>query len=138
MLFISFKEGIPKDHSVGKEHLNSAAGKVSSISLAQCNEAWSIGNRTFGLTLVQTHVLSVIQQLTGSNAFISPTYIDTANLTNTYINFKNAGSGGDWCCLSQIGGNEKIKLELDFHDDIVDGRLCIRSFNDYTTPDTIK
>jgi hypothetical protein len=32
MYFISFKEGFPKDHLVGKEHLKSAAGKVSSIS----------------------------------------------------------------------------------------------------------
>ena len=67
MSFISFKEGSPntspKDHSVGKEHLKSAAGKVSSISVAQCNEAWNIGNRTFGLTLVHQHVLSAIQQL---------------------------------------------------------------------------
>jgi hypothetical protein len=63
MSFISFKEGNPKDHSVGKEHLKSAAGKVSSISVAPCNEVWNIGNRTFGLTLVQPHVLSAIQQL---------------------------------------------------------------------------
>jgi len=63
MSFISFKEGSPKDHSVGKEHLKSAAGKVSSISVAPCNEVWNIGNRTFGLTLVQPHVLSAIQQL---------------------------------------------------------------------------
>jgi hypothetical protein len=76
--------------------------------------------------------------LTGSNAFISPTYIDTANLTNTYINFKNAGSGNDWCNLRQIGGNESIKLAFDFHDDINDARFCIRSSNDYTYPDTIK
>jgi hypothetical protein len=29
MSFISFKEGGPKDHLVGKERLKSAAGKVS-------------------------------------------------------------------------------------------------------------
>ena len=63
MSFISFKEGIPKDHLIGKERLKSAASKVSSISVAQCNEVWNIGNRTFGLTLVQPHVLSTIQQL---------------------------------------------------------------------------
>ena len=63
MSFISFKEGSPKDHSVGKEHLKSAAGKVSSISVAPCNEVWNIGNRTFGLTLVQLHMLFAIQQL---------------------------------------------------------------------------
>ncbi len=64
MSFISFKleEGFPKDHFVGKERLKSAACKVSSISVAPCNEVWSIGNRTFGLTLVQLHVLSAIQQ----------------------------------------------------------------------------
>ncbi len=62
MSFISFKEGFPKDYLVGKERLKSAAGKVSSISIAPCNEVWNIGNRTFGLTLVQLHVLSAIQQ----------------------------------------------------------------------------
>ncbi len=63
MLFISFKEGFPKDHLVGKECLKSAASKVSSKSVAPCNEVWNVGNRTFGLTLVQLHVLSAIQQL---------------------------------------------------------------------------
>jgi hypothetical protein len=30
-----------------------------------------------------------------------------------------------------------MKLALDFHDDINDARFCIRSFNDYTIPDTV-
>jgi hypothetical protein len=63
MLFKSFKEGFLKDHLIGKERLKSAADKVSSISVAPCNEVWNIGNRTFGLTLLQLHVLSSIQQL---------------------------------------------------------------------------
>ncbi len=64
MLFICFNEGSPKDHLVGKERLKSAASKVSSKSVAPCsNEVWNIGNRTFGLTLIQLHVLSAIQQL---------------------------------------------------------------------------
>jgi hypothetical protein len=62
--FIGFKEGIPKDFSDGKEHLKSATCKVSSISVAQCNKVWNIGNRTFGLTLVQPHVL--FQQFSNS------------------------------------------------------------------------
>ncbi len=65
MSFISFKIGFPKDNLVGKERLKSAASKVSSKSVAPCNEVWYIGNRTFGLTLVQLHVLSAIQQLIG-------------------------------------------------------------------------
>ncbi len=63
MSFISFKEWFPKEQLVGKERLKSAASKVSSISVAPCNEVWNIGNRIFGLTLVQPQVLSAIQQL---------------------------------------------------------------------------
>ncbi len=48
------KEGFPKDHLQLEE---------SSKFSAPCNEVWNIGNRTFGLTLVQLHVLSAIQQL---------------------------------------------------------------------------
>ncbi len=40
-----------------------AASKVSSKSAAPCNEVWNNRNRTFGLTPVQLHVLSTIQQL---------------------------------------------------------------------------
>jgi hypothetical protein len=41
------------------------------------------------------------------------------------MNFKNAGSVSDWCYLRQTGGNNAIKLALDFHDDINNARFCI-------------
>jgi hypothetical protein len=31
--------------------------------------------------------------------------VDAANLTNTYLNFKYAGTNSDWCYLRQIGGD---------------------------------
>jgi hypothetical protein len=74
--------------------------------------------------------------LTGSTAFINTISPDAANLTNTYINFKGAGAGTDWCYLRQIGTNEAIKLALDFHDDI-DARFCIRYNTSTAQPDTV-
>ena len=74
--------------------------------------------------------------LTGSNAFFSTTSIDAGNIANTYINFKGAGAGSDWCYLRQIGGNNAYKLAFDFHDD-VDARFCLRSINSVINPDTI-
>ncbi len=64
MSFISFKEGFPKDHvQLARNVLNQLPVKFPANSVAQCNEVWNIGDRTFGLTLVQLHVLSAIQQL---------------------------------------------------------------------------
>ncbi len=64
MSFISFKEGFPKDHvQLALKILNQLPVKFLANSVAPCNEVWNIGNRTFGLTLVQLHVLSAIQQL---------------------------------------------------------------------------
>ena len=71
--------------------------------------------------------------ITGSTAFWQPNgsaidvAVDDGNLTNTYINFKGAGAGTDWCYLRQIGQPELYKLALDFHDDNNDARFCIRS-----------
>ncbi len=72
--------------------------------------------------------------ITGANAFFTPggiitgdNGVDSNNLTNTYINFKNAGATGDWCYIRQIGTSEAYKLALDFHDDNNDARFCIRN-----------
>ena len=73
--------------------------------------------------------------ITGSTAFFNTTGVDSSNLTNTYINFKGAGAGNDWCYLRQIGGNESIKLAFDFLDDI-DARFCLRRITSTATPDT--
>ena len=67
--------------------------------------------------------------ITGANAFFNTGGVESGNITNTFINFKNAGATGDWCYLRQIGGNEAYKLAFDFHDDNNDARFCIRSIN---------
>jgi len=68
--------------------------------------------------------------ISGSTTTYNPSSIaENASLTNTYIAFKGStvGAGNDWAYLRQIGGNESIKLSLDFHDDANDARFCIRS-----------
>jgi hypothetical protein len=54
--------------------------------------------------------------------------VEDANKTNTYIRFDEAGTGTDWAYLRQIGGNNAIKLALDFHDDN-EARFEIRKVN---------
>ena len=75
--------------------------------------------------------------ITGSNAFTNTTGVDAGNLTNTYINFKECGTGNDWCYLRQIGGNNEYKMALDFHDDGTEARFCIRSIQSTANPDNI-
>ena len=75
--------------------------------------------------------------INGSNAFFSTASVDAGNLTNTYINFKNAGSNSDWCYLRQIGGDNSYKLALDFHDDDADARFCIRKIQSTVATDII-
>jgi hypothetical protein len=70
-------------------------------------------------------VLLLLVQL----VFFSNTTVDAANLKNTYINFKYAGTNNDWCYLLQIGGDSAYKLAFDFHDDEADARFCILKFN---------
>ena len=74
--------------------------------------------------------------ITGSNAFSNDGNVDASNKTNTYINFKDAGSANDWCYLWQIGGPNTYKLALDFHDGN-DTRFCIRKVQSTNNPDTI-
>ena len=64
--------------------------------------------------------------ITGCNAFYNTTNIDAANISNTYLNLKYAGSGSDWCYIRQIGNTDAYKLAFDFYDDNNDGRFCIR------------
>jgi hypothetical protein len=76
--------------------------------------------------------------LNGSNAFYFAADVnDTANKTNTYINFKDAVASSDWCCIRQIGTSNNYKLAFDSHDD-VDARFCIRSLTSTDNPDTVK
>jgi hypothetical protein len=67
--------------------------------------------------------------LTGSDAFFNTAgvTVTATNLTNTYINFKFAGTNNDWCYLRQIGGDNTYKLTFDFHDDNNDARFSIRN-----------
>ena len=75
----------------------------------------------------------------GSNAFYLPsTNVDAGNSTNTYINFKQAGTNNDWCYLRQIGGDNVIKLVFDFLDDSNDARFGIRSVVPNAGSDSIK
>ena len=77
--------------------------------------------------------------ITGSDAFINNTNIDTENKTNTYITFKAANSISDWCYLRQIGTVDTYKLALDFYDNINDSRFGIRYIiPNAGTTDTIK
>ena len=85
------------------------------------------GNMDFGGTIA----------ITGANANFNTSGVDAGNLTNTYISFKGAGAGNDWCYLRQIGASENIKLALDFLDDNNDARFCIRSNQSTANPDTI-
>jgi hypothetical protein len=75
--------------------------------------------------------------INGSNAFYIPFgTIDAANLTNTYLNLKVAGTNDDWCYLRQIGTVDNYKLTFDFHDS-KDARFCLRSVESVINPDTI-
>ena len=85
------------------------------------------GNVDFGGTIA----------ITGGNATYDGGNVDATNKINTYISFKGAGAGSDWCYLRQIGGNESIKLALDFCDDANDARFCIRNNKSVDNPDTI-
>ena len=75
--------------------------------------------------------------LVGANAFYNTTNVTLANTYNTFLSFRGSGIGNDWAYLRNIGGDESIKLALDFHDD-VDARFCIRSVESTVNPtDTI-
>ncbi len=76
--------------------------------------------------------------INGSTAFFKDLIVNAGNKTNTYINFKFAGTDNDWCYLRQIGGVNAYKLAFDFHDDDNDARFCIkRIFSSGQDPDLI-
>jgi hypothetical protein len=64
--------------------------------------------------------------LVGADAFYNPGSVTATNRTNTFLSFRGTGIGNDWAYLRNIGGDETIKLALDFHDDNDDARFCIR------------
>jgi microcystin-dependent protein len=45
------------------------------------------------------------------------TFVDSANKTNTYAVFAEAGSGSDWAFLRNIGTLDNYHMALDLHDD---------------------
>ena len=54
------------------------------------------------------------------------TAVNSGNRDNTYIRFALAGTSNDWAYLRQIGGNNQMKMALDFHDDSNDCKFLIR------------
>ena len=95
------------------------------------------GSTTARLTILQNGTINTAGNIdcgggiaiSGSTTPYNPSSIaENASLINTYIAFKGStvGAGNDWAYLRQIGGNESIKLALDFHDDANDARFCIR------------
>ena len=69
--------------------------------------------------------------------FFGNSGVDAVNLTNTYVNFKFAGTNNDWCYIRQIGGDNAFKLAFDFHDDDADARFCIRKIQSTLNPDSV-
>ncbi len=75
--------------------------------------------------------------ITGSNAFYSAGAIDTANITNTYLNLKDTAANSDCCYIRPMGGVNAYKLAFDFHDNESDARFCIRKIQSTANPDSI-
>jgi len=100
-----------------------------------------INSNSIDLNYIKKYVNNSIDvntiAITGGNATYDLGNVDATNKTNTYISFKAAGSGSDWCYIRQIGGNEAYKLALDFCDDGTDARFCIRNNKSTDNPDTI-
>ncbi len=95
---------------------SAAAGYSNNLVITNSGNATIRGNIDCGGGLA----------ITGSTAFFGDAAVNTGNKTNTYINFKFAGSDNDWCYLRQIGSPNAYKLAFDFHDDDNDARFCIR------------
>src|SRR6056300_581428 len=91
------------------------AATESAVKAAYDRSSWGTG--TF----------SDVLKLGGGSA-TGDANVEDANRTNTYIRFGEAGTGTDWAYLRQIGGNNAIKLALDFHDDN-EARFEIRKVN---------
>ena len=64
--------------------------------------------------------------------------VDSANETNTYIRFGEAGATSDFAYLRQIGPSDSINLSFDFHDNINDGQFLLRNVRSSDNPDTTR
>lgn len=86
-----------------------------------------------GNARVQGHI-----HLDASDANLNSTDVEATNRTQTYVSFGEAGSTNDFAYLRQIGGNDAIKLALDFHNNANDAGFVIRDVNSSgATGDTI-
>jgi hypothetical protein len=81
--------------------------------------------------------ISGVLNLLGGTVQTADPNVDAANKTNTYIRFGPAGAGSDWAYLRQIGGDNRIHIALDFHDDFDDGNFSIRRVQSTANPDAI-
>ena len=68
---------------------------------------------------------------------VSNAQVDSSNLNQTYISFKQNGSNNDWAYLRQIGTQNKYLIALDIHDDGNEPGFCIRSIISASNPDTV-
>jgi len=68
---------------------------------------------------------------------VSNAQVDSSNLTQTYISFKQNGSSNDWAYLRQIGTSNEYLIALDIHDDGNEPGFCIRSITSTSNPDTV-
>jgi hypothetical protein len=59
------------------------------------------------------------------------------NTGECYIKFAPGTSSNDWAVLRQIGGDNTIKLALDFHDDNNETGFLIRDVHSTQTPDDV-
>ena len=86
-----------------------------------------------GDTMTGPLIINDVLNLNGGTA--TDTTVDIRD--HTYIQFGEAGTGSDWAYLRQIGVSNDIKLSLDFHDDLNDGKFSLRSIQSTANPDTI-
>jgi hypothetical protein len=91
------------------------AATESAVKAAYDRSSWGTGSFSDVLKL-------------GGGSTTGDSSVEDTNKTNTYIRFGEAGTGSDWAYLRQIGGDNAIKLALDFHDDN-EARFEIRKVN---------
>jgi len=93
-------------------------------------------NQSGGTVSATTGNFSDVLSLEAGTAVSSG--VNGYNKTNTYINFKEAGTGSDWAYLRQIGGSNQMIMSFDFHDDTDDCKFLIRGVHSSSQdPDVI-